>query len=109
MFRIWKNAFMGLGMSSAVVLAGCASTGANAGPAAAAGPSTQAVSCTKCQATYVKVPGSDPKGHFLGYTSRTRMECPDCKTAAQNFFATGQLRHACTHCDGTMEVCDSHS
>jgi hypothetical protein len=51
---------------------------------------------------------NDGKGRFVGYTSRKVMECPDCKTAVQNFFETGKLEHACTHCQGTMEVCDSH-
>jgi len=98
-----RKALMGVG---ALILAGCATTG---GTAPAAGPSTQAVSCSKCEVTYVKVPTQDNKGRFIGYTNRPDMECPDCKTAVQTFFATGELKHSCAHCQGTMQVCDSHT
>ena len=111
MFGMWKTGLTGIGMTAALVLAGCASTGGSSGarPAAAGATSTQGVACSKCQVTYVQVPANNPKGRFVGYTSRKDMECPDCKTAVQNFFETGKLQHACTHCQGTMEVCDAHS
>ena len=109
MFRMWKTGLMGFGLTAALAVAGCASTGNSpAQPAAAGVPSTQAVACSKCQVTYVQVPTNDSKGRFRGYSTRKDMECPDCKTAVQTFFKTGKLEHSCTHCQGTMEVCESH-
>jgi hypothetical protein len=101
---------MGFGMSTVLALAGCASTGNGKAETAAAAalPSTQAVACSKCEVTYVKVPTNDAKGRFIGYSTRKNMECPDCKTAVQTFFETGKLEHSCAHCQGTMEVCESH-
>jgi len=110
MFRMWKTGLMGFGLTASLALVGCASPGNPAAqPAAAAAPSTQAVACSKCQVTYVQVPTSDAKGRFRGYSARKDMECPDCKTAVQTFFETGTLAHSCTHCQGTMEVCQSHT
>ena len=110
MFRTMTTGLMVLGASTALLLAGCASGGSpGAAGRATAGPSTQAVACSKCKVTYVKVPTNDAKGRFVGYTNRQTMECPGCKTAVENFFQTGKLQHACTHCEGTMEVCNSHS
>jgi hypothetical protein len=110
MFLTWKSGLTGLGLSAVLALTGCASTG-DSGPktTSAAVPSTQAVACSKCQVTYVKVPANDPKGRFYGYSTRKEMECPGCKTAAQAFFETGKLEHQCTHCSGTMEVCEGHT
>ena len=110
MFLTSKTGLMGFGVTAVLALAGCASTGdAGAKSAAAAVPSTQAVVCSKCQVTYVKVPSNDTKGRFYGYTTRKDMECPGCKTAVQTFFETGKLEHTCTHCNGTMEVCEGHT
>lgn len=110
MFRMWKTGLMGLGVAAALALAGCASNETPAAqPAVAGGPSTQAVSCSKCQITYVQVPTNDQKGRFRGYTTRKDMECPNCKTAVETFFDTGKLEHSCAHCQGTMEVCNSHT
>jgi hypothetical protein len=117
MFRMWKMGLVGLGMTAALALAGCASTGdAGAKPASAvapsaqaAAPSTQAVACSKCQVTYIQVPTNDSKGRFYGYSNRRDMECPDCKTAVETFFQTGTLKHQCTHCQGNMEVCEGHT
>lgn len=110
MLRTLKIGLMGLGMGAALLLGGCAS-GGNPGAANATtgAPSKQAVACSKCQVTYVQVPTNDGKGRAQASTTRKSMECADCKTAVQNFFETGKLQHACTHCQGTMEVCDSHS
>lgn len=109
MFRMWKTGLMGLGIAAASALAGCASNENPAAQPAVAGPSTQAVSCSKCQITYVQVPTNDAKGRFRGYTTRKDMECPNCKTAVETFFDTGKLEHSCAHCQGTMEVCNSHT
>lgn len=110
MYPSWKTGLLGFGMIAALTLAGCTATGeAGAKPTASAVPSTQAVVCSKCQVTYVKVPTNDSKGRFYGYTTRKDMECPGCKTAAQTFFETGKLEHQCTHCSGTMEVCEGHT
>ena len=87
---------------------GCESQ--NAGPAGAkenlvAG---DAVSCSKCQVTWVKQPitaGGGKDWRVLGYTSRKSHECPDCRSAVNNFFATGKLEHTCKTCGDAMEVC----
>ena len=110
MLRTWKTGLMALGMAGALALAGRSSEGGAATQPVRAGvPSTQGVTCSKCQVTYVQVPTNDGKGRFQGYTTRKDMECPDCKTAVENFFETGKLQHACTYCQGTMEVCESHT
>jgi len=44
----------------------------------------------------------------VGYSTRKEMECPDCKSAAANFFATGNYQHTCATCGDSMAVCDAH-
>jgi hypothetical protein len=37
------------------------------------------------------------------------MTCPECRTAAENFFATGKLEHACKTCGpDALKVCEKH-
>jgi hypothetical protein len=110
MLRALNIGLKGLALGVAVALAGCVSGNANPAPTAGAVPAAgKAVACSKCQITYVQAPTNDAKGRFYGYTTRKDMECPGCKTAVQNFFETGKLEHTCTHCQGTMEVCEAHT
>ena len=90
-----------------VIGVGCQSNGGSHATASA-GTATQAVSCSKCQVTWVKQPitaGGGKDWKVLGYTSRKSHECPDCRTAVNNFFTTGKLEHACKTCGDAMEVC----
>ena len=88
-------------------LVGCQSTGAK--QEASVSPTTQqAVTCTKCDVTWVKVPVDGGKGRIIGYTSRKTMVCPDCKDAVANFFASGKLQHSCASCGDSIEICKAH-
>lgn len=100
MFRVIRTAALGIGMGA--LLAAYPAAGATAG-----GEKTRA--CSKCAVTYVKVAQTDARGRVVRYTSHPHMKCPECKTALQNFFATGKLQHACTHCPAAMETCDAHT
>jgi hypothetical protein len=102
MFALSKLAIAGLTMGG-LLIGGCAANGAGS----AAAPSTQAVTCSKCQVTWVKVPDT-AKGRVVGYTTRKSMTCPDCKSAVDNFFATGKLQHTCETCGDSMEICERH-
>jgi hypothetical protein len=78
--------------------------------ASAADPTT-AITCSKCQDVIVVNPantGSKPGNGYVLMTNKKTMVCPDCESAAQNFIKTGNLKHHCTHCDGTMETCTTH-
>jgi hypothetical protein len=102
MFGLTKLTVAGLTLGAGVVLSGCT---ANGTPAEAA--STQGVTCSKCQVTWVKVPDT-AKGRVVGYTNRKSHTCPDCKSAVDNFFATGKLQHTCETCGDAMEICERH-
>ena len=108
MKRALTSSLLGLGTVAALFIAGCQSSGAGSSAQAAVVPTTQAISCSKCQVTYVQVPTDAGKGHIVGYSTRKVMECPDCKDAVSNFFATGQFKHTCKTCGDTMELCDAH-
>jgi len=107
MIRGLKGTLIGLGIAGALALTGCANGGS--APSGSAQVSPNAVKCSKCEVTYVQVPVRNQKSRVIGYTSKQQMECADCKSAAENFFTTGKLEHTCTHCQGTMEVCEGHS
>lgn len=66
------------------------------------------VTCSKCQTTWVRVPEKNGKGRVVGYTSRKGHECPDCRDAVTNFFATGKLEHTCKTCGDAIDVCKAH-
>ncbi len=90
--------------STALVAAGCQSNK----PATADATPGEAVMCAKCQTTWVKLPRTE-KGRVVAYTTRKGMVCPDCKSAAENFFATGKMENTCATCGpDAMEVCKMH-
>ena len=69
----------------------------------------EAVTCEKCKVTWVKAPVTNDKGRVIAYTTRKSHECPDCRAAVSNFFATGKLQHSCTTCGAdAMQVCEQH-
>ena len=95
-------------LSTGLFLVGCQSGGAQA--SASHEVASDAVACDKCQMTWVKYPitGGDKNRQIIGYSMHQKMECPDCKNAVSNFFATGNLEHGCKACGGNMEVCKAH-
>jgi protein-arginine kinase activator protein McsA len=105
MRRAPKIALWTLFTASGLFIVGCQ---ANRTQAAAEPASTQALMCDKCKVTYVQVPVTGGKTRVVGYQSEKRMECPDCKTAAENFFTTGKFQHACKTCGDSIEVCKAH-
>jgi hypothetical protein len=106
MFGLSKTVFAGLAVAAGLVLAGCTSTSAKE---TAGAPLDKGVTCSKCQVTYVKVPvqqGSKPG--VVGYRTAKSHECPDCKSAVENFFATGKLEHNCKTCGVALDICEAH-
>ena len=103
--RSLKSLVLAVSVPAVILLAGCQSGGAKA--ASADAMSTKGVMCSKCQVTYVQLPNSQ-KNRVVGYSTRKSMECPECKSAAENFFATGKLEHTCKLCGDSMAVCESH-
>jgi hypothetical protein len=107
MFRSLKLAAAGLLATSGVLLAGCQSSGTKAD--AATGPITQAVACEKCRVTWVNVPNRNSKTNMMqAFTTRKSHECPDCRDAVANFFATGKPQHTCKTCGDSMDHCEVH-
>lgn len=89
-------------MAGAVALiAGCASTCPKAGEAASAGD--QAVMCGKCQTVWVSTPHAINK--VTVYRKVKTMACPDCESAAANFFKTGRFEHTCKACGDSLTPC----
>jgi len=104
--KVLMSGVLGVAMLSALALAGCQSAGAQGSTSNVA--STQAVMCPKCQITWVKVPVDNGKGRIVSYTTRKSMECPDCKSAVENFFSTGKLEHSCKTCGSDLQACEMH-
>jgi hypothetical protein len=63
----------------------------------------EAVSCPKCETVWVKEPRQI--GKIKVFVSKKKMNCAECKTAVENFFATGKLEHACKTC-GDLVACE---
>lgn len=62
----------------------------------------QALSCPKCQKTWVTRPHHT--GKVTTYRTEQSMECEDCTSAVANFFKTGKFEHTCKTC-GEINVC----
>lgn len=92
-----------LGLGTLLALVGCQS---NNSPTHAM--SNTAARCDACKTTWVPMFTTD--GYTpVGYReTEERMECPDCKGAVSNFFATGNLEHHCKACGGNMTPCKGH-
>jgi hypothetical protein len=105
MIRFSKMMLTSVTLGAGLILSGCTANGGAQAPTATA--STQAVSCSKCEVTWVKVPDT-AKGRVVGYTNRKSMVCPDCKDAVANFFATGNFQHTCKTCGDSMSLCEAH-
>ena len=72
----------------------------------------QVVTCAKCETTWVKRPETIGPARGTNtvtiYRSTRKMTCPDCQSAVDNFFKTGQLEHACKTCGGEIQQCAVH-
>ena len=72
---------------------------------------TSGVTCSKCQTVWVKSPQppaagvTKPGATYYMLKDVKTMICPDCSSAVMNFFKTGKLKHACSHCGGTLTTC----
>lgn len=106
MFAFSKVVLAGLTLGTGMLLAGCAAD--NKAPQSTLVASTQGVTCTKCQVTWVKVPTDAGKGRIVGYTSRKQDVCPDCMDAVQSFLNNGKFQHTCRTCGDSMEICQAH-
>ena len=100
-----KTGLLGLTLGAGLLVTGCAS---NKPPESSLVASTQGVTCSKCQVTWVKAPTTNDKGRIVGYTTKKRDICPDCYDAVQSFFASGKFQHTCRTCGDTMEICEAH-
>jgi hypothetical protein len=73
---------------------------------------TSAVMCDKCRTVWVKravsVGSPGKPGSYMALRDQKAMQCPDCENAIVTFFKTGQLKHHCSHCGGTMTHCVAH-
>lgn len=70
-----------------------------------------AVTCDKCKMVWVEHPYNTGyakhPGVYIPVKSKV-MVCPDCESAIVTFFKTGQLKHHCAHCGGTLTHCTYH-
>jgi hypothetical protein len=106
MFGSGRLFVAGLAVGAVALFAGCQDTGGHADHADHAALSDKAVMCSKCQVTYFQ--DSLGKGSPVKYQT-SKMECPDCKSAAENFFATGKAVHDCKTCGpDALKVCELH-
>ena len=88
------------------VLPSCQSTGTGATTAG-----TEAVMCDKCKTVWVSKPttlGSPGRTPVTVLRNSKTMTCPDCELAIANFWKTGQMKHTCSHCGGTLAHCTQH-
>jgi ribosomal protein S27E len=70
-----------------------------------------AVTCDKCKMVWVEhsynTGYAKHPGVYIPVKSKV-MQCPDCESAVVTFFKTGQLKHHCSHCGGTLTHCTYH-
>lgn len=105
MFRISILSTAFTAAAALLLAAGCQ---ANKPATASEEMAKDAVMCSKCETTWVKVPVTQ-KGRVVAYSSRKSMTCPDCKSMAENFFTTGKLQHTCPTCGpDALDVCRMH-
>lgn len=90
-----------LGITAVFLIAGCRTDSSATTDAA-----EKAVSCAKCKIVWVQRPHQI--GRITEYRSEKSMSCPDCKSAAENFFKTGKLVHTCSQCGGEVKHCTVH-
>ena len=103
LYKLIQGALFGM---MALTMVSCQSTGGTQ-------DAGSAVICDKCKTVWVNRPsniGAAGKGGggVTTYRDARVMKCPDCENAMATFVKTGQLKHRCTRCGGTMTHCTSH-
>jgi len=86
------------------MIVGCQDSKVSSGQAGGVQASEKSVMCPKCKIVWVKRSEPNFKG-MMTYRTVKSMECPDCRSAAANFFSTGKLEHTCKSCGGEMDAC----
>jgi len=76
----------------------------------AAAVKSDAITCPKCETTWVKQPEQVTAGRstVTVFRNKGKMTCPDCEKAAATYFKTGQLGHNCPSCGTAMQHCKEH-
>ena len=73
---------------------------------------TDAVMCDKCKTVWVMnkptTLGSPGRMQTVMYRDSKTMTCPECQLAIANFWKTGQMKHTCSTCGGTLAHCTQH-
>jgi hypothetical protein len=89
--------FMACAAATALV-SGCMTTNSTASKEV-----QPAVMCAKCETTWVRSPQT--LGRATVYSRHKKMTCPDCNSAAENFFKTGKFEHTCKTCGDNLSAC----
>jgi ribosomal protein L37AE/L43A len=63
----------------------------------------KSVMCGKCRAVWVRRARDTAKTTV--YRREKARQCPDCKSAAANFFATGKWQQTCAKCGESLSEC----
>jgi hypothetical protein len=95
-------------IAATALVAGCQDSKPVPATSADTAAVAKAIACEKCQITYVQSPIDAGKGKIVGYSTHKEMECWDCRSVAENFFAAGKMKHTCASCDSTMQTCEAH-
>ena len=90
-----------------LLIVGCQDSQVSSGQAGGVQTAEKSVMCTKCKTVWVKRSEPGFKG-IMTYRTVKSMECPDCKSAVANFFATGKLEHTCKTCGEELQACEAH-
>ena len=71
---------------------------------------TSAITCNKCQTVWVNTPDGSgkPGSGYYALRSSKQMVCPGCQDAILTFLRTGQLKHHCNICGGSLDHCTAH-
>jgi hypothetical protein len=71
---------------------------------------TDAVMCDKCKTVWVKqnIGGGASGRSSMIFRDAKTMTCEDCTLAVNTFWKTGQIKHTCSHCGGTLTHCTAH-
>jgi hypothetical protein len=89
-----------LGLVTMLSLASCQTTSSSGGP-------TEAVACAKCQMVAYERVGTMNKQ--ITVLRGETMTCPDCESAARNYFSKGMsLKHTCPSCGSQLVHCRAH-
>lgn len=86
-------------LAATALASGCSTTNGTAAKA----EQPPAVMCAKCETTWVR--STHRINKTTVYSRHKKMVCPGCASAAENFFKTGKLEHACKTCGDSLSAC----